>query len=130
MAAPLCPACWASTPGAPAIAVAAAPAFRILRRIGSIIGVLLDRCCGPCVRPQRLQRSAWRSAAPHGRYRTLRDAVRKRRTFNELHHARDGAVWFLPAVDLRDVGMVQRSEHFRFTLEACEAFRVVRHSGG
>ena len=36
--------------GAAAIAVAAAPVFSILRRIGSIIGVLLDYCCGRCVR--------------------------------------------------------------------------------
>jgi len=36
--------------GAAAIAVAAAPVFSILRLIGSIIGVLLDYCCGRCVR--------------------------------------------------------------------------------
>src|SRR5437870_1261266 len=34
------------------MAVAAAPVFRILRRIGSMVGVLLDYCGGPCVRLQ------------------------------------------------------------------------------
>src|SRR5437016_6172399 len=49
MAVPPFPVCWPNTPGAAAIAVAAAPVFSIFRLIGSIIGFPLDGCHGPCV---------------------------------------------------------------------------------
>ena len=44
---PPCPVCRASTRGAAAIAVAAAPAFRILRLIGSIVRGLCHNRCSP-----------------------------------------------------------------------------------
>src|SRR5712675_1599533 len=43
IAVPPCPACWANTRGAAAIAVAAAPVVSMVRLIGSI-GALLDQC--------------------------------------------------------------------------------------
>src|SRR5258708_27133975 len=39
---PVCPACWANTCGAAAIAVAATPLASTLRLLGSIIGFLLS----------------------------------------------------------------------------------------
>src|SRR5450432_65998 len=50
IAVPPCPACWANTRGAAAIAVAAAPVVSMVRLIGSIVGALLDQCHGRCVR--------------------------------------------------------------------------------
>src|ERR1700704_3311189 len=49
IAVPPCPACWANTRGAAAIAVAAAPVVSMVRLIGSIVGALLDQChAGAC----------------------------------------------------------------------------------
>jgi len=60
----------------------------------------------------------------HG-YRTLADAVREREPLNELHGNRRRRVRALEAVDLCDVGMVQRGERFRLTLEPREPLVVV-----
>ena len=54
----------------------------------------------------------------------LRDAIRQRRAFHQLHHERDGPVRFLEAVDRGDVGMIQRRQDFRFALEARQPLRV------
>ena len=59
--------------------------------------------------------------------RTLRDAIRERGPFDELHHERLHAVGFFEAVDGRDVRMVQRREHFRFALESGEPLSVAGH---
>src|SRR6266566_4077772 len=48
MAATPFPVCWPNTRRTAAIAVAAAPVASILRLIRSIVGVLLDDCCGRC----------------------------------------------------------------------------------
>ena len=52
--------------------------------------------------------------------RTRLQPLAQRRAFEQLHHQR--AV--LEAVDLRDVGMVERRQDFRFALEPGEAVRV------
>ena len=57
--------------------------------------------------------------------RTLRDAVRQRRPFNQFKDQRLLTLGFLQPVDVPDVGMVQRGQDFRFTLKAGEAIRIV-----
>ena len=52
------------------------------------------------------------------RNRPLRDAIGERRSFDELHHERRRPIAPLPAVDMRDMRMIERGEPFRFTLEA------------
>ena len=54
----------------------------------------------------------------------LRDAIRKRRPFDEFEHERLRAVRVFETVDRRDVRMVQRGKDFGLTLEASEAIRV------
>ena len=44
------------------------------------------------------------------RDRPLRDAVGERRAFDQLHHESADAVRPFEAIDLRDVGMIQRGE--------------------
>ncbi len=60
------------------------------------------------------------------RNRTRSDAIRQRRAFDQLHH--DGTVF--ESVDHRDVGMIQRRQHFGFTLEASQAVRMMRQCRG
>ena len=43
---------------------------------------------------------------------------------DQLQHQRAQTTRFLEAVNRGDVGMIQRSEELRFTLEACDAFGV------
>ena len=50
--------------------------------------------------------------------RPLRDAVGQRRALDQLHHEGADAVRPFEAIDLRDVGMVQRGERLRLTLES------------
>jgi hypothetical protein len=50
--------------------------------------------------------------------RPLLDAVGQRRAFNQLHHEGAAAVRPFEAINLRDVGMVQRGERLRLTLES------------
>ena len=57
-------------------------------------------------------------------YRALDNAVRERGPLDQFHHERGRAVRPLQAVDGRDVGMVERSEHFRFALESREALSI------
>ena len=42
--------------------------------------------------------------------RPLRDAVRERRPFDQLHHQCAGVTAFLKPVDGRDVGMIERCQ--------------------
>ena len=51
------------------------------------------------------------------RERPLRDAVRQRRSLDQLHHEGRFRSRSLETVDLRDVGMVQRGEDFGLPLE-------------
>jgi hypothetical protein len=44
--------------------------------------------------------------------------------FDELDHQRRGAVAVLEPVDLRDVRVIQRREHFRFALEPRQPFGI------
>ncbi len=58
------------------------------------------------------------------RNRPLRDAVGKRRAFDQLHDESADAIRLLQPVDLRDVGMVQRGERLRLALEARQPIGV------
>ena len=51
--------------------------------------------------------------------KTLRQVV----TFDQFHHERRSAAAFFEAVDVRDVGMIQGSEHFRLALKPREPSR-------
>ncbi|HEX9185638.1 MAG TPA: hypothetical protein VGB87_01110 [Vicinamibacteria bacterium] len=57
------------------------------------------------------------------------DSIGERRALDELEDERLPAVGLVEPVDLRDVGMVQRSEDLRFALEPREAVRGRRASG-
>src|SRR5262245_16455980 len=59
--------------------------------------------------------------------RTLCDAIRECRAFDQLHHQRAGPVRFLQTVDRRDVRIIELREYFGLTLEPREAFRVARN---
>ena len=63
------------------------------------------------------------------RNRAFPDTVSERRPFDQLHHqrARVHAVArraIGDAVDLGDVGVIQRRQRPRFTIEACQALRI------
>ena len=58
------------------------------------------------------------------RDRTLRDAIRERRPFDQLQYQRARTTRFLEAVNRGDVWMIQRGEELRFALEAGDAFGV------
>jgi hypothetical protein len=51
--------------------------------------------------------------------------IGKRLALDQLHDERAHGAWFLHAVDLRDVRMVERREHLRLALEAREPFGIV-----
>ena len=77
----------------------------------------------------RLQASAiWRAtcrtmstaSAP----RRPRDQIRKRRAFNELHHQRRLAGGLLDAVNLRDIGVIERGEDLGLAREADQSVRI------
>ena len=46
------------------------------------------------------------------------DAIGERWALDQLHHQRDGPVLLFEAVNLRDMGMIQRRQNFGFALEA------------
>ena len=58
------------------------------------------------------------------RNRALRNALRKRRAFDQLHHESLHAVGVLEPVDRGDVRMIQRGEDLRFALKARQAVGV------
>ena len=58
------------------------------------------------------------------RYRTLRDPVCQRWTFDQFHHDRRNAVAFLEPVDDRDIGMAQTRQNLGFPLESGQTIRV------
>ncbi len=62
--------------------------------------------------------------------RPTRDPVRQRRPLDQLHHQRGLTVSAFEAVNPGDVGMVQRSEDFRFALEPGQSIAVGRHGAG
>ena len=49
---------------------------------------------------------------------------------DEFHHQRPDAVGFFEPVDLRDIGMIQRSKHLCFAGESRQAVGVVRERVG
>jgi hypothetical protein len=55
---------------------------------------------------------------------TLRDAVRERRPLDQLHDESRDAVALFEAVNLADVGMVQRGENLRLAFEAREPVAI------
>jgi hypothetical protein len=61
------------------------------------------------------------------RHRPLRDAIGERGPLDAFHDQRRHARRFLEAVDRGDVGVVQRRDDFRFSLEARQPFNVERH---
>jgi hypothetical protein len=58
------------------------------------------------------------------RNRSLSDAIRERWPLDELHHQRRDVATLFDAVDLRDVRVVQRRQHFGLTLKAREAIGI------
>jgi len=58
------------------------------------------------------------------------DAVGQRRSGNEFHHQREGAVALLHPVDGCDVGVVERGQQLRLALEPRPARGVGRDSDG
>jgi len=56
---------------------------------------------------------------------TLRDPIGERRPFDEFHDQRAAAVGLFQPIDLRNVGMVQRSERFRFVFEPREPLGIM-----
>jgi hypothetical protein len=63
------------------------------------------------------------------RHRAGREAVRQRRSVDELHDERMRVTRIFESVNLCDVRMVERGQHVRFAFEACEAVRVLRDGG-
>ncbi len=55
--------------------------------------------------------------------------IGERRLFDKFHHTRDDFVRLLEPVDVRDVWMVQRREHLRFTTKSREAIGIVGDGG-
>ena len=64
------------------------------------------------------------------RYWSTRDQHGEVVAFDELHDQRANAARVLEAVDVRDVGMVQRREDLRFAFETGEPIGVVGEGGG
>ena len=58
------------------------------------------------------------------RNRSLGNAIRQRRTFDELEDERFDAVRLLQPMNPADMWMVQRGKHLRFSLEPCEAIGI------
>ena len=56
--------------------------------------------------------------------RPLGDAIRQGRPLDQFEDQRLRALRFFQAVDVPDVGMVQRGEDFGFALEASQPVRV------
>jgi hypothetical protein len=63
------------------------------------------------------------------RDRALGNPVRQRRDFHQLHDERRRAVSTLESIDLSDIRMIERGEHFGLTLEACEPVGVPGEGG-
>ena len=59
------------------------------------------------------------------RNRPTRQAVRERRTFDQLQHEGMYASTVLETVDGGDAGMIERGEHVRFARETCQSLGVV-----
>jgi hypothetical protein len=55
---------------------------------------------------------------------SLRDAIRDRRSFHQLHHQRHGPARSFQTVNVRDVRMIQSGEDFCFTLESGKPVRI------
>ena len=52
------------------------------------------------------------------------DPIRQRRAFDKLQHQRPCVAGFFQPVDRADVGVVERRQHLRFTLEAGQPFGI------
>ena len=63
-------------------------------------------------------------------HRAFLKALCKRRAFDQLQHERTQAVAFLDPVDCPDVGVIERRQHARLTLEPGAPLRVCQHSLG
>src|SRR5688500_9121192 len=57
---------------------------------------------------------------------TLRSRIGKRRSLNERHHERRRAIGLFQSMNLRDIRMIETSEHFCLALEAGQALGVGR----
>ena len=63
------------------------------------------------------------------RNRSARDALRQVLAFDQLHHQARVPL-LLDAVDVRDVRMIERREHFRFALEPRQPIAIVGDVAG
>ena len=52
------------------------------------------------------------------------ETFREGDALDELHHEGAHAARFFQTMNLRDVGMIEGGQHFRFTLEPREAFGI------
>ena len=88
----------------------------------------LERVGNLCSNRQRFGNRQARPRAPWAG----RKAVGERRPFDQLHHQRAYGIsrTLLKAVDVRDVGVIERGQHFRLALEPREAIRVGRQHRG
>ena len=59
------------------------------------------------------------------RDRPGRDPIGERRAFDQFHDQGSYAIGVFESIDLRDVRMIERGEHLRFTTEAREAIGIV-----
>jgi hypothetical protein len=64
------------------------------------------------------------------RHRATSDPISERRPIDEFHHQRVYAIRVFEPMDMRDVLMVERCEHLRFTCEAGETLGIVREEVG
>ena len=58
------------------------------------------------------------------------DAIRERRSFDQLHHERRHAGRTFQAIDRRNVRMIERGQNFCLTLEARQPLDICRHRRG
>ena len=63
------------------------------------------------------------------RDRRARDPIGERRALDQFHDQGSYAAGVFEAVDLRDVRMIERGEHLRFTTEAGEAIGIAGDAG-
>ena len=64
------------------------------------------------------------------RYGSARDAVSQRLAVDQFEHQRLDTIGVLESVNRADVGMIQRGQHPRFSLEARAPLSIAREYGG
>ena len=60
---------------------------------------------------------------------TARDPLRKVLTFDQFKNEGRDAIHFFQAVDVRDVGVIERGEDMSFATETCEPIRIAGDTG-